>query len=65
MKFTYIFFIIAAIVLMLGAADADRGNHTNKGNPTPGRPSSHKPHPTGASEKKHTKNPNASPNASG
>uniref|UniRef100_A0A182XS06 Uncharacterized protein n=1 Tax=Anopheles quadriannulatus TaxID=34691 RepID=A0A182XS06_ANOQN len=55
MKFTYIFFIIAAIVLMLGAADADR---PNKGNPTPGRP-------TGNPQKKHTKNPNASPNASG
>uniref|UniRef100_A0A182HHB2 Uncharacterized protein n=2 Tax=gambiae species complex TaxID=44542 RepID=A0A182HHB2_ANOAR len=58
MKFTYIFFIIAAIVLMLGAADA------NNGNSTPGRPSTQKPHPTGTTPKKHTKNPNASPNAS-
>ena len=53
-KLINIFFAIH----LQGAADADRGNHTNKGNPTPGRP-------TGNPQKKHTKNPNASPNASG
>ena len=51
MKLINIFFIIHP----QGAADADR---PNKGNPTPGRP-------TGNPQKKHTKNPNASPNASG